>query len=266
MGTAIQAIATDFDDSFVDGQGVATQRHTWDEVRRVRAAGVKMVMVTGRDLAYVFGPTGILHWNQVLQFDAIIGEGGAVAFFPHENRTEILCEPVSPLLIDAVKRTVLERDPAKRIDMTEAWFNQASFSFTAKGIPIVKGVLRRKNAWLKRRNIPVFNVWLIENGNSGIVLPRGVDKWSATSRVLDELGVDPAKCVGVGDGENDVVFMSRLGIAAPVQNAHPSLKALPNAIEVKGKSHYGFREICRRVRRGELDKFLPGANERELVA
>lgn len=46
-------------------------------------------------------------------------------------------------------------------------------------------------------------------------------KWSGIAVVFDLLGVDPAGAVGLGDGENDVVWMERIGTPVAMGNSRP---------------------------------------------
>ncbi len=51
-------------------------------------------------------------------------------------------------------------------------------------------------------------------------------KWTALSWVLDALGgIDPARVAGAGDGENDVVWMRRIGLPVAMGNARPEVTA-----------------------------------------
>lgn len=55
-------------------------------------------------------------------------------------------------------------------------------------------------------------------------------KWSGISFVLDLLGVDPAGVVGLGDGENDVAWMERIGTPVAMANARPEARAAAAAV------------------------------------
>lgn len=54
-------------------------------------------------------------------------------------------------------------------------------------------------------------------------------KWSGISFVFDLLGVDPARAVGLGDGENDVVWMREIGLPVAMGNARPEARAVARA-------------------------------------
>ncbi len=46
-------------------------------------------------------------------------------------------------------------------------------------------------------------------------------KWSGIAVVFGLLGVDPTGAVGLGDGENDVVWMKRIGTPVAMGNSRP---------------------------------------------
>lgn len=53
------------------------------------------------------------------------------------------------------------------------------------------------------------------------VLPLGCSKGTGVQWLLDRLGVDPAACMGLGDGENDVEMLQLLGLGVAMGNAGP---------------------------------------------
>ena len=55
-------------------------------------------------------------------------------------------------------------------------------------------------------------------------------KWSGISFVFELLGVDPAGAVGLGDGENDVVWMERIGTPVAMGNARPEARAAASVV------------------------------------
>lgn len=55
-------------------------------------------------------------------------------------------------------------------------------------------------------------------------------KWSGISFVFELLGLDPAGAVGLGDGENDVVWMERIGTPVAMGNARPEARAAARAV------------------------------------
>lgn len=62
------------------------------------------------------------------------------------------------------------------------------------------------------------------------VLPLGCSKGSGVSLLLDRLGIDPAACMALGDGENDVEMLRLCGLGVAVGNAGPPALAASDAI------------------------------------
>jgi hypothetical protein len=54
----------------------------------------------------------------------------------------------------------------------------------------------------------------------------GATKWEALRRVLERLGVAPGECMGIGDGDTDVGWLSEIGLPVAVENASPSVRAI----------------------------------------
>ena len=66
---------------------------------------------------------------------------------------------------------------------------------------------------------------MIFNRDSLMILPRGVNKALGFKAAIAELGVPANAVVGVGDAENDDVFLRLCGVYAAVANAIPSIRA-----------------------------------------
>jgi len=77
-------------------------------------------------------------------------------------------------------------------------------------------------------------------------------KWSGISFVFDLLDVDPARAVGLGDGENDVVWMREIGLPVAMGNARPEARAAARATTGhhadEGAADF-LEEVLRQIRR-----------------
>lgn len=62
------------------------------------------------------------------------------------------------------------------------------------------------------------------------VLPLGASKGEGVSWLLDRLGVDPAACLALGDGENDVEMLQLCGLGVAMGNAGPPALAVADAV------------------------------------
>ena len=56
------------------------------------------------------------------------------------------------------------------------------------------------------------------------VLPKGLNKGSALSLLLDELGISSDEVVVCGDADNDLAILSRVENSVAVANAMPAVK------------------------------------------
>ena len=252
----IEAVVTDFDKSLVPDQGTLDDPATLAELRALRRAGIRIVLCTGRTLDYLVGPTGIRSWDHLLLFDAIVAENGAVLWDARNRRLDLLGEAVAPEFVEALRRTGRRADPERRIDPAEIWPGLASVSVMRDRLDVSRDVLRVKNSQLRRKRVPSLQLHPIVNGGSVTWVSRGVDKGVGMLEALRRLGVDPARTVGVGDGENDAAFMRLCGLAAPVDGSCHAVVSLPNAIPLRGGPGAAFRDVARRTRRGSLDRYI----------
>ena len=69
------------------------------------------------------------------------------------------------------------------------------------------------------------------------ILPKGVHKGLALSKLVDHLGMDIGRTVAIGDYDNDVGMLgvARHGIA--VANASPAAKAAADRLTVSNEDH-----------------------------
>jgi hydroxymethylpyrimidine pyrophosphatase-like HAD family hydrolase len=89
-----------------------------------------------------------------------------------------------------------------------------------------------------------------------MALPADVTKATGLTPALAALGISPRRTIGVGDAENDHVFLRSCGLAVAVANALPSIKEIAHVVTA-GARGAGVTELIDRVIKGELDKRLP---------
>lgn len=51
-------------------------------------------------------------------------------------------------------------------------------------------------------------------------------KWEGLSLVLDRLGIAPEECMGIADGDTDVIWLTKIGLPVAVENARPAVRAI----------------------------------------
>ncbi|MBZ5550039.1 MAG: Cof-type HAD-IIB family hydrolase [Acidobacteriia bacterium] len=213
-----RAIACDYDRTLAEDGRVVPE--TVDVLRRGRASGRKLILITGRaldDLRSVFSDLSL--------FDLVVAENGALLFDPALGSEEPLC--ASP--------------PATFLRLLRA-----------RGVPFTVG--KRVVATIRPHEIALLE--LVQQMNLGLdvafnresvmVLPSGVDKGTGLTAALARLGIAPAEVVGIGDAENDLPFLRLCGFSVAVANAIDSLK---EQVDLVTRADYGAgaTEIIDRV-------------------
>jgi hydroxymethylpyrimidine pyrophosphatase-like HAD family hydrolase len=219
-----QALATDYDGTIAhDGRVDET---TLAALQRARGAGLRLILVTGRELADLFN-----HFEHTAVFDRIVAENGAVLYNPATGTPRAIAEPPPPALLDALTRHAIP---------------------VSVGHSIVATVQPHEHVVLSAIRDLGLEWHVIFNKGSVMVLPSAVTKATGLGPALEELGVDAAQTVGVGDAENDHAFLHLCGLAVAVDNALPALKEAAHVVTA-GAAGAGVTELIDRLLAGEFD-------------
>jgi hydroxymethylpyrimidine pyrophosphatase-like HAD family hydrolase len=192
------ALATDYDGTLAKDGHVAT--HVARGLERVRRAGLKTLLVTGRQLPELGSV-----FDRFDLFDVIVAENGALLYWVGEDREEILGEPpTDPFLAEM-----------KRLDVTPFAVGKVVFATWRPHETAVADAIARLG----------LKYQIIFNKRAVMVLPTSISKATGLAAALKPLGIVPAQVVGVGDAENDLAFLRMCGVAAAVDNALETVKA-----------------------------------------
>ena len=197
-GAPIRALATDYDGTLA-ADGVVADT-TLAALQRLKVSGRKLVMVTGRelpDLKRVFADLGV--------FDMVVAENGALLWRPATGEERQLAPSPPPAFLTALKALGVQPLAVGRSIVATA----------DEYAPLVEQTIRELGLGWRT----------ILNKDSVMSLPAGVDKASGLAAALDALGLAAAEVLGVGDAENDHVFLVACGVSAAVANALPELRA-----------------------------------------
>ncbi|HUR69767.1 MAG TPA: HAD hydrolase family protein [Candidatus Thermoplasmatota archaeon] len=191
---AVRALATDLDRTLTDADLVLVPR-VLDALARARAAGGRVVVVSGRDLPFLRSHVGHVA-------DAIVAENGAILLLPQGAPRRLgpsvdVQGALARLAVPLERGEVLASADVEHEELLRATLVQAGIDAT-----------------------------LIRNRDRVMVLPRGVDKALGVLAALDALGVAPEHAAAAGDGENDVPLLASVGYRVAVGNAVPELKAI----------------------------------------
>jgi HAD superfamily hydrolase (TIGR01484 family) len=191
------ALATDYDGTLAhDGKVDAA---TWDAVERLRAAGRKVILVTGREMGDLFNTC-----PRVDLFDRVVAENGALLYRPATKEEKVLTDPPPEKFVaELVRRGVGPISVGRGIVAT--WHPHEN---------TVLEVIRDLGLELQ----------VIFNKGAVMVLPATVNKASGLTAALEGLGLSASNVVGIGDAENDHAFLKLCSCGVAVANALPSVK------------------------------------------
>jgi len=195
VAQSYHAIAIDYDGTLTEED--QPRLDVLAALAEVRAAGVKVILVTGRvfsELAQVFPGVDDC-------FDFIVAENGAVLRFAGVSRAV-----TAPVPFELDEPLVSQGIAFKR--------GQVLLACDGEHEVAVLKELRRIGS----------DCQLIRNREALMVLPAGVSKASGVSQALRELGLSYHSAVAIGDAENDLALLDRCELRVAVANAMPSLR------------------------------------------
>lgn len=218
-----QALASDYDGTLA-AHGVLAEP-TRAALARWRAAGRKVILVTGRemgDLERVCPPLEL--------FDRIVAENGAVVFNPATRSERLLVPPPPEKFVQEVQRQVSRPLYRGRVIVatTDEYEAAVRELIAAERLPL----------------------HVILNKGAVMVLPHGVDKATGLRAALEELHIAPDQTIGVGDAENDQALLALCGLPVAVANALPELKAQARWV-TSAADGAGVAELIDRVLAGQ---------------
>lgn len=203
------ALAADFDGTLAkDGQ---VEPGTWASLRRLKASGRKLLLVTGRTLEDI----ATLLPEQAL-FDLIVAENGALLHHPGGGPDRLLCQPPSVLLLQRLQSLGVQP--------------------LSVGRAIIATFEPHHQSILAALHELGLELQISFNKGAVMVLPSGVNKATGLAAALAELGLSSHNVVGVGDAENDHALLQACGCSAAVSNALPALK---QAVDLRLQADHG---------------------------
>ena len=191
------ALASDYDGTLArDGR---VDEPTLEALRRFKATGKRLILITGRELADL--RTVFEHLDE---FDAVVVENGAVMYLPATQEER----PLAP-------------SPPERFVA----------SLRAKGVKPLSVGRSIVATWTPNESIVLETIrelgldWqLTFNKGAVMCLPPGVNKASGLKAAIEHLKLSAHNVVGIGDAENDQAFLTACGCSVAVANALESVK------------------------------------------
>ena len=191
------ALATDYDGTIAQHGDVTESTHA--ALVRWKEAGRKLIMVTGREIPDL---QKVCHFTKL--FDCIVGENGALLYWPAKGEKKVLVAPPPHEFVECLR---------------EQGVSPLSF-----GEVIVATQENYKGVVLETIEDLGLKLRVILNKGALMVLPASVDKATGLTEAANAMGLAPVDIAGVGDAENDQVFLTLCGYSAAVANALGFLK------------------------------------------
>ena len=230
------AVALDFDGTIAHDSAVPA--HVVDGLKRLKASGRQLLLVTGREL-----PELLAIFPEIGIFDRVVAENGALLYRPESGERKDLGDPPPAALVK------LLRERGVPISVGD--------SIIATVEPHETTVLASiRDLGLER---PV-----IFNKGAVMILPPGVNKASGLAAALHELGLSARNIVAAGDAENDHALLDSAEYSVAVANAIPTLKAAADRVTREPRGD-GVLEIIADLIECDLTKSPPVRDRRAIV-
>lgn len=191
------ALAADFDGTLAHHGAV--EPGTVEALERLKAAGRRLVLVTGRevsDLRRVF--------PELPLFDRVVAENGGVILDPATGHERAIAPAPPAALVQKLMEGQVEPISVGRTVVATWHPHEAAVLNAIKELGL--------------------DLHIIFNKGAVMVLPAGVTKATGLKVALEELGLSALNVVAVGDAENDHAFLKACGCSAAVANALPSVR------------------------------------------
>lgn len=219
-------LASDYDGTLAhDGR---VDDATVKAMERLQQSGRKLLLVTGReldDLKQVF--------PQIELFELVVAENGGLLYNPRTKEERSLTEAPNPEFLARLKERGVPFSVGRGVVAT--WEpHQTAVLETIKDLGLELQVSFNKGAVM--------------------VLPSGVNKRTGLEAALAELALSPHNVVGIGDGENDHVFLTACECGVAVANALPSLKERADIV-TRQDHGAGVAEIVEELMKDDLQSF-----------
>ena len=208
-------------------------------LQRVKASGRKVILATGRELSEL-----LQVFPEASLFDRIVAENGAVLYRPASQDHKILADPPPSEFVEELRRRGVSPLSVGQC-IVATWHPFES---------VVLDVIRAQGLELQ----------VIFNKNAVMVLPSGVNKATGLQVALDELGLSAHNTVGVGDAENDHVFLRLCECGVAVENALPALKERADCV-TSGSHGAGVEELIEKLLSEDLASLAPRLKHHQIL-
>jgi hydroxymethylpyrimidine pyrophosphatase-like HAD family hydrolase len=213
------ALASDYDGTLATNGHVSVQ--TVAALKRWKAAGRHLIMVTGRELEELKAI-----FPELSLFDQVVVENGPVIYDPATDQTQCIAPPPPPAFLEQLEAQGVAPVVVGQVIVATWEPHEQTILDIIAALEIDWQVIRNKQAVM--------------------ILPSGMNKATGLHHLLKQMDLAPDHVVGVGDAENDLDFLQVCGYAVAVANALPALKAAADCVTQRERGA-GVEELIDRL-------------------
>ncbi len=207
----IRAVVTDVDGTLTD-RDRRLEPTAMEALQRMAQAGIPVIIATGNVL-----PISLALHRFLGLTGPIIAENGGLLYYRKDGQDVVERLADRAVALRAYRRLVRAGLPVRRL-FTDRW-REAE-------VALEDGVSERRiRAALRGERVLVEST-----GYAMHLLERGAGKLPALRRALAPLGLEPADCLAVGDGNNDVGMLRASAWAVSFPSASPRARAAADYI------------------------------------
>ncbi len=251
----IRLVVLDVDGTLLRSDGSLSVENV-EAIRLTEAAGVRVMLATGKTVVSVLGHHGRLGLSTPIvasQGTVLASADGTIRrrhlLAPEAVRTGLtLAEQMGVEVFVYAGRWVLagsetpySRRLAGQYEEPVVYVDELLLVAAAEGADkLLLHLDDRRHAEARTRLAAALgpHARLVQAVPESIeVLPAGVSKGAAVGELLGELGVTYDQVLAVGDGENDLEMLCSAGIAVAVDNAIPQLTAIADLVANSNDDH-----------------------------
>jgi hypothetical protein len=229
-------------------EDVKLHDRTLAAIERTRAAGIHVIVVTGRmvsSIRHAFGPAGI-HDPMICYQGAVVADADG-RWLRHEPiPLELARETIAALgeqgwspnvyvddhlYVERNTTEVKRYTTLNEVEVTEVgplldWLDDPPTKLVVVGDPMKLDQLERhmKERFGAREHISKSLPYFLEFAQAGVTKGAGLDFLS------EHMGFVKEQTVAFGDGENDIELIEWAGYSVAVENAHDRVKAIADWI------------------------------------
>jgi hydroxymethylpyrimidine pyrophosphatase-like HAD family hydrolase len=198
----LRTLALDYDGTIAEDGRLAPGM--WDAIQHARAAGLTVMIVTGRIIGDLRRLVGDLTF-----VDAIVGENGAVITFPRIGRSTALHHAPAPEFLEGLTRQGVVFRTGRTV--VEADVSAA---------PIALDLIRQ------------MEQPLVMHFNRGrmMILPQAITKATGLAAALETLRLSPHNVLAIGDAENDHDLLRAAEIGVAVEWGSAALRSIADEV------------------------------------